>query len=62
MNVGSGFLFGFGYGYLTAVIGNNLGSVATFFLSRKVLYTRMKKRLEGFKYLRVSYILWHQQM
>ena len=54
MNVGSGFLFGFGYGYLTAVIGNNLGSVATFFLSRKVLYTRMQRRLEGFKYLRVS--------
>ena len=54
LNVGSGFLFGFGLGFLTAMIGLALGGTVAFFLSRKVLYTRMQRRLEGFKYLRVS--------
>ena len=53
MNVGSGFLFGFGYGFLVAMIGLALGGGIAFVISRRLLATRMQRRLDGFKYLRL---------
>ena len=53
LNVGSGFLFGLGIGFLTALIGVNVGATAAFYISRKLVYNRVKKRVERFKYFRV---------
>ena len=51
--MGAGFLFGFGYGFLTAWVGCIIAAVPPFYLSKKLLYERMRKKFDGFKYLRI---------
>jgi uncharacterized membrane protein YdjX (TVP38/TMEM64 family) len=54
LNVGAGFLFKFGVGFITALVGVNLGSAVAFWLSRRFLYERVQKKVQGFKTFQVS--------
>ena len=53
LNVGAGLLFGLGMGFVTAMIGVNIGATVAFYLSRKFIRDRAAKKVNELKLFQV---------